>query len=130
MQFESNAGFVVPEHLRQPVKILRDEKFFQAAVPLKTTPMILAKSREHCVAERQLCLGNVASDKISVVGRKGSSAQSLAGQEQPGATVHQETRGFRQRNPIRLPMVFATDQEFFFSEQPSMPHDKVIIEHV
>src|SRR5204863_1785850 len=43
--------------------------------------------------------------------------------------VHQETRGFRQWNPLRLPMVLATDQETLLTEQPAMAHDQVVREH-
>ena len=57
-----------PEHFGQPVNILGIDEFFQAPVPLAAAPVILTERGQHCIAERQFCLGQVATDKIRGVG--------------------------------------------------------------
>src|SRR5689334_389349 len=98
MELERYSGKMVPLHFGQPGQVLRCLKVLQPTVPFTTAPVVLPERGQDRVAERQLRLGQISSDKISVFRRELQALQTFARKQQSGAAVHQQPGGLGKRN--------------------------------
>src|SRR5262249_1336070 len=98
MQFELDSSGMESANLLKPGKLCF--QLVKPVVPFTATPMVLPGHCQEDIAQTELGFGDVASDKVLLLGSDLGS-QEIFGEQQTGAAVKQQPRGFRQRNSFR-----------------------------
>src|SRR4051812_1756007 len=114
-------------HLLQPWNVFNEG--VEPAITIETAPMVLTMDGQNCVSESQFCLGDVAAEKVSVFAFERGASETFSSEEQSGAAIHEQPRGFRNGNEPGIAVMFTTLQQRIIAYDAAMPHDKVVIEH-
>ena len=89
----------------------------------------MATHREEDVAKREFGFREIASDEISVVAGEIGADEFLLGVEEAGAAVHEEARGFVERDAMRGAMMFAAGEPILRAVDEAMTADEIVVEH-
>src|SRR4051812_46833762 len=128
MQFELHPRDVMTPHFLDPRLLMPRRKSVQRLFTLRTIPMVLARHHKHRVAERELRLRQIAPHEVSLFGRQLPLSEQFFREQETRAAVEQKPRGFRQRNPDRVSMMFAPMKNRFIAEQHAMSRNQIITE--
>src|SRR5512140_3469486 len=79
----------------------------QALSPFPAVPVVLPKGCQGRVPERQLRLGQIAPDEILLLRCQSLAIEKLSCEEQAGAAIEQESRGFGHTDAFGFQMTAA-----------------------
>jgi hypothetical protein len=91
--------------------------------------MILPSHRENDIAEREFRLCEIPANKVAIFRTKIGARETLLGKEKAGAPIHEQPRGFVQRNAMSGTMVLAAREPCVVSLDHPMPGNQVVIKH-
>lgn len=104
-------------------------EFAKPFLAFAATGMVLAVHGEENVAEREFGFGEVTSEEIGVVAGEVGAGELLLGVEEAGAAIHEEARGFVERDAMRRAMMVAAGEPVFGAMDESMSADEIVVEH-